>query len=173
MKVYIPICRRRGTNYFQKSARQIAECKRSFKSKSQKVIVFYKTVLRLTPSSLAGSVEETDISKTTVSDLKETEIPSSKNNVCSKFNDCPSECCIDGQCVESSRCKPVFVARGGRGGGGRSRGRSRGRGGGYSGGTSSGSGGSLPVWGIILIVFGSILVAFSPFIIAWICSSCS
>ena len=71
-----------------------------------------------------------------------------------RCSDCPSGCCIDGRCVDISRCKPIKAARGGRGGG-RSGGRFRGGGGG----TSGGSGGDWPPWawgifgGVMALVF--------------------
>ena len=51
--------------------------------------------------------------------LKVTRSPSTRHidlnaNDCSKYNtDCPSGCCIDGQCVNNSRCAPVKAPRGG------------------------------------------------------------
>ena len=83
---------------------------------------------------------------------------------CSRFNNqCPSGCCIDGQCVDSFQCEPVKAPRGGKGGGGRGGGfRSGGGGGGYSGNGSANGGGSVEPWVIAVIVVGSILMFFVP-----------
>ena len=125
-----------------------------------------------------ASVETTDVPRI-ASGLKtedsyiETEISSPTKHICSILqNDCPSECCIGGECVDSSRCKNVFAGRGGRAGGGRGggfRGGDRGGSGGYSG-NSSGKGFGLD-WKIVLaIVFGSIFLFFIlPLMIICIC----
>ena len=129
------------------------------------MVIFYNEFYRLfsTSSSPLGnstqpsteSLQTTDEPKVTTratatnreSGFKTTGIASTRRvrtnaNGCSGFNNqCLSGCCIGGRCVDSSRCKPVKAARGGRGGG---RGGTRIRTGG--GGESGGSGGTWPVW---------------------------
>ncbi|CAB3996251.1 Hypothetical predicted protein [Paramuricea clavata] len=89
------------------------------------------------------------------------------NNVhgCSRFNNqCPSGCCIDGQCVDSSHCVPIKAPRGGRGGG---------RGGGratYKGSGGGGSGdGDMPAWGWAVIFGGIFLLTLCILIIKQSC----
>ncbi len=85
---------------------------------------------------------------------------------CSRFNNqCASQCCIDGQCVDSSLCVPVKAARGGRGGGGRG-------GGGFrtSGGGGGGSGDSnLPAWAWGVIAGGIFLLLLIPCLVSYFC----
>ncbi len=68
---------------------------------------------------------------------------------------CASQCCIDGQCVDSSQCVPVKAARGGRGGGGRGGGGRRGGIGATGGGASS----CLPTYLWVTIVGGKFLLS--------------
>ena len=66
---------------------------------------------------------------------------------CLRFNhQCLSECCIDGQCVDSSQCEPVKAPRGGPppipGGG-----------------VSHGVKSSIPGWAVLAIIGGIILLS--------------
>ena len=75
---------------------------------------------------------------------------------CSRFNNhCASKCCIDGNCVDSSRCTPKISPR--RGGGGR---KSRGGGGGGSYSGSSSGGGHWPNWAWGVVAGGIVILSF-------------
>ena len=84
---------------------------------------------------------------------------------CSRFNNhCASKCCVDGECVDSSRCTPKEAPRRRGGGGGRRI--SRGGGGSYSGSDSSGSGvGGWPTWARTLLIVGVVLIGIIIFIV--------
>jgi hypothetical protein len=80
---------------------------------------------------------------------------------CSRFdNKCTSDCCINGRCVPSSRCLPPKAARGGRGGGG------------FGGGAGGSGSGSLPAWGIALIVVVPSLLVICR-LVSFCCNECA
>ena len=123
------------------------------------------TIFETTESNIAVKDEPTNKED----EFDEMGITSSAKNAetkqCSRFNNhCASECCIDGNCVDSSRCTPKEAPRrGGRGGGRRI---SRGGGGSYSSSNSGGSGGGgWPTWASGVLAGGVVIIVIIIFVL--------